>query len=480
MRSLFVTALFCACLSGLSPVRAATSLPDFTNIVARAAPVVVNVSATRHSDTVASTAPSTSGQDDANSNWYQRFFGSDGPTDTPSENGSNNDGGDIAGDSLGSGFIISADGEILTNYHVIENAESISVKLADRRVLPAQVIGVDTGSDLALLKVDAHNLPVADIGDARRLKVGQWVLAIGSPFGFDQSVTAGIVSAEGRNIGSEQYVPYIQTDVPINPGNSGGPLLDLAGQVVGINSEIYSRTGGYQGVSFAIPINLAMDVVGQLRKHGHVVRGWLGVNITDVTPDMAANLRLSRPQGALVRAVIAASPAARSGLRAGDVILSYDGSEVASSEALPPLVGSTLAGRQVAVVVMRQGIRKTLQVAIAALPSNQQAATVAAAIQPPGSRDVLGLALRGLTGTERQAFSVPAGGALVEHVAGGVAEHAGLRPGDIILRLNGDTVTSAGQFQRLAMQLPPGETVPVLIRRQDTTLFVVLKAAGNN
>lgn len=478
MRALVVVLLFSASLPVWQEARAGNSLPDFTLIVAKAAPVVVNVSTVRQDDTLAGNPPPSSSQSDTSPDWYQRFFGSDGSTDTPPDDDGNTNGDDSLAESLGSGFIIGADGEILTNYHVIENADSISVKLADRRVLPARVLGVDTGSDLALLKVDAHGLPVAEIGDARRLKVGQWVLAIGSPFGFDQSVTAGIVSAEGRNIGSEQYVPYIQTDVPINPGNSGGPLLNLQGQVVGINSEIYSRTGGYQGVSFAIPINLAMDVVAQLRKHGHVIRGWLGVNVADLTQDMAASLHLQRPQGALVRGVIAASPAARAGLKAGDIILSYDGTEVASSEALPPLVGSTLAGRQVAIVIMRGGARKTLQVAIAALPASQQTATVEAATEPPGSFDVLGLALRGLTGTERQAFAVPEGGALVEHVSDGAARRAGLRPGDIVLSLDGVRVSSPRQFQRLESQLPDGESVPILIRRQDNTLFLALRSGS--
>jgi serine protease Do len=478
MRARLIAILLSTSLSGLPAARAATSLPDFTAIVARAAPVVVNVSTTRRNDELAGNSSSSTDQVDPSPDWYQRFFGSNGSTDTPPEAEGNTDGSDPVAESLGSGFIIAANGEILTNYHVIENADSISVKLADRRVLPARVLGVDTGSDLALLKVDAHNLPVADIGDARRLKVGQWVLAIGSPFGFDQSVTAGIVSAEGRNIGSEQYVPYIQTDVPINPGNSGGPLLNLDGQVVGINSEIYSRTGGYQGVSFAIPINLAMDVVAQLRKQGHVTRGWLGVNVTDVAPEMATTLHLSRPQGALVRSVLAASPAARSGLETGDVILSYDGTEVASSEALPPLVGSTLAGRQVAVVIMRGGARKTLQVAIAALPASQQTAAVEATMEPPGSSDVLGLALRALNGTERQAFAVPEGGALVEHVSEGAAKHAGLRPGDIILSVAGNRVSSPRQFQRLEAQLHGETSVPVLVRRQNNTLFVALRPDG--
>ncbi|HET7651126.1 MAG TPA: Do family serine endopeptidase [Gammaproteobacteria bacterium] len=475
MRFPHIAGVLSTCLLAAPGPAVSADLPDFTAIVARAAPVVVNVSTTRRDNALASSATPGPDQNDTDPGWYQRFFGSDGGDTSDSGNDNGSDGADQVAESLGSGFIVSANGEILTNYHVIENADRINVKLADKRVLPARVLGVDTDSDLALLKVDARNLPVADIGDARRLKVGQWVIAIGSPFGFDQSVTAGIVSAEGRNIGSEQYVPYIQTDVPINPGNSGGPLLNLNGQVVGINSEIYSRTGGYQGVSFAIPINLAMDVVRQLRAHGHVVRGWLGVNVTDVTPDMAAGLHLSHPEGALVRGVVASSPAARAGLRSGDVILSYDGTDVVSSEALPPLVGSTVAGRQVTVVVMRDGARKVLPVAIAALPGNQETAAVAAAVQPPGSLDTLGLALRTLTGAERQAFSVPEGGALVEHVAEGAGKRAGLRPGDILLSVAGKRVTSPREFQRLEAHIIQNEIVPVLIRRQTNTLFVPLR-----
>ncbi|HET7921735.1 MAG TPA: Do family serine endopeptidase [Gammaproteobacteria bacterium] len=478
MRSQLVAVVFlCLGVSVMSAARAGEPLPDFTGIVARAAPVVVNISTTRH-ETALAGAQSQDDGNDADPDWYQRFFGSDGSADTDTPAYPDDDANDPTVESLGSGFIVSSDGEILTNYHVIEHADSISVKLANRRVLPARVLGVDVASDLALLKVEAHKLPVADIGDARKLKVGQWVLAIGSPFGFDQSVTAGIVSAEGRNIGSEQYVPYIQTDVPINPGNSGGPLLNLDGEVVGINSEIYSRTGGYQGVSFAIPINLAMNVVDQLRQHGHVVRGWLGVNVSDMTPDMAEDLHLGHPQGALIRGVVPASPAARSGLKAGDVILVYDGTEVGSSDALPPLVGSTPAGRHVSVMVMRNGQRRTVEVAIAALQGNQQAAVLEASMDPAGSFDLLGLALRGLTGTERQAFAVPTGGALIEHVNEGAARRAGMRPGDILLSVNDQPVTSPRQFQRLESRLPDETPVPVLIRRQDSTLFVVLRLAN--
>ena len=318
--------------------------PDFSAIVTRTAPVVVNISTSQRLNTLTQNIgppPADGDQSDPYADWYRHFFGT-----APQDDGGG-EGDNAIAESLGSGFIISADGEILTNYHVIENAERITVKLNDRRELPAKVLGVDPPSDLALLKIGVSGLPIAVIGDAGKLKVGQWVLAIGSPFGFDHSVTAGIVSAQGRSIGSEQYVPYIQTDVPINPGNSGGPLFNLDGQVVGINSEIYSRTGGYQGVSFAIPINLAMEVVRQLRTHGRVIRGWLGVNIVDVLPDMVTTLHLTRPEGALVRRVLPASPASQAGLKTGDVILAYNGAEVVNSQALPPLVGSTPVGNDV-------------------------------------------------------------------------------------------------------------------------------------
>lgn len=297
---------------------AAAPLPDFAAIVARVEPVVVNISA------------------------VERLPAASAEEEQPGDAG--DDGSDpLTAESLGSGFIISADGEVLTNYHVIRNAAHIRVRLADRRVLPARLLGADPATDVALLKIRTQALPVAAIGDARRLRAGQWVIAIGSPFGFDHSVTAGIVSAQGRVIGSERYVPYIQTDVPINPGSSGGPLFDLHGRVVGMNAEIYSDSGGYQGVSFAIPINLAIEVARQLRRHGRVVRGWLGVDIVDVQPEAAAALHLAHPQGALVRRVSAGSPAARAGLRPGDVIVAYDGVEVANSESLPPLVGATLS-----------------------------------------------------------------------------------------------------------------------------------------
>lgn len=442
---------------------------------------MVNVSTTQRPDTLTQNsglpAPDQDG-DDSYPDWYKRYFGA-----TPPENGSEDDDGDSSDDnadspateSLGSGFIISTDGEILTNYHVVENAESIDVKLNDRRVLPAKILGVDPQSDLALLKINARDLPVAVIGDGR-VRVGQWVLAIGSPFGFDHSVTAGIISAQGRSIGGEQYVPYIQTDVPINPGNSGGPLFNLQGQVVGINSEIYSRTGGYQGVSFAIPIDLAMEVAQQLRQHGHVTRGWLGVSIADVQSDLAASLHLSRPEGALVQKVMPASPAARAGLKAGDVILAYNSMDVVSSEALPPLVGSTSVGRNIPLTILRNGNRATLQVRIGALPASETSLPAMTNVKQGSGFDALGLAIRPLTESERLQFKLRQGGVVVEQVAEGAARHAGFKPGDVVLMVNGVAVNSLQQFRRLEKQLPTTRPAPVLVQRPGETLFLPLQA----
>ncbi len=457
----------------------AADLPDFTTVVAKVAPTVVNVSSIQRSVSLTQDNDAAGqNEDNPDSDWYQHYFGAVPPRNGSEDRGNDtDDGNDNAGipptQALGSGFIISADGEILTNYHVIENAERITVKLNDRRVLPAKILGTDPQSDLALLKINASSLPVAAIAGGH-VRAGQWVLAIGSPFGFDHSVTAGIVSAEGRNIGDEQYVPYIQTDVPINPGNSGGPLFNLQGQVVGINSEIYSGTGGYQGVSFAIPINLAMMVVQQLRQHGHVIRGWLGVSIVDVSPDLVESLNLSRPEGALVRKVVPASPAARAGLKAGDVILAYNGQDVVSSEALPPLVGSTPVGRDIPLDISRDGHRTILQVHVGVLPAGKTEPLAIADARSNGF-DVLGLVIRPLAENERRQFKLKQGGVVVEQVAPGAALRAGFKPGDVVLSMNGVVVTGPSQFRNLEKGLPV-TPVAVLVQRPDQTLFLPLQA----
>lgn len=455
----------------------AGDLPDFTAVVNKVSAAVVNVSTIQSSDTLDGNPGADGadgGSDDSYPDWYQRYFGVMPPNgDNPNEGG---DASTTMTESLGSGFIISSDGEILTNYHVVAHAESIRVKLNDRRVLPARVVGVDPQSDLALLKIHAERLPVVSIS-TQPVRVGQWVLAIGSPFGFDHSVTAGIVSAEGRSISGEQYVPYIQTDVPINPGNSGGPLFNLQGQVVGINSEIYSGTGGYQGVSFAIPVKLAMQVVRQLSEHGHVTRGWLGVSIGDVDTDLARKLHLPRPEGALVRKVMPASPAARAGIHTGDVILSYAGMHVPNSQSLPPLVGGTTVGDDVPLTILRNDRLNRLHVRVGRLPADDAAVSGEDERTHNGNLDKLGILTRALTQDERNQFKVQQGGILVEQVGQGVAQAAGVKPGDIVLMLDGMSVTGPGQFQRLEKNLPE-RAVPILVRRPDQTLFLALPAGG--
>jgi serine protease Do len=330
----------------------AEGLPDFTELVRKNSPAVVNISTTQKITRNGPRLPHGLHQFPEGSpfdDFFRRFFG-----DREGESRS------FETHSLGSGFIISSDGYIITNYHVIRDADTIIVRFSDRRELEAKVVGNDERSDLALLKVEAKGLPTLKQGDSKQLKVGEWVLAIGSPFGFEHSATAGIVSAVGRSLPEESYVPFIQTDVAINPGNSGGPLFNLAGEVVGINSQIYSRTGGFMGLSFAIPIDVAMEAVEQLKEKGQVTRGWLGVVIQDVTRELAESFGLERPQGALVAKVLAGSPAAAGGIQVGDIILNFGGSPVPRSSALPPLVGRAEIGEPVNVQVLRSGDRKTL------------------------------------------------------------------------------------------------------------------------
>ncbi len=332
---LALTALLCCALApGMAMSR---ELPDFTALVRENGPVVVNIS-TKQS---AHSAPTTHDfsvpdlpEDSPLQDFFRHFFGDDGemPDDA------------LQSRSLGSGFIVSADGYVLTNSHVVDGADEIVVRTSDRREFVATLVGTDKRSDMALLKVEGEGLPVARIGSSKDLQVGEWVLAIGSPFGFEASATAGIVSAKGRSLPTENYVPFIQTDVAINPGNSGGPLFNLNGEVVGVNSQIYSRTGGFMGLSFAIPIDVAMDVVNQLKTKGKVSRGWLGVLIQDVTRELAETFGMKQPRGALVAQVLPNSPAAAADLRPGDVILSFNGREVPTSSALPPLVGMTAVG----------------------------------------------------------------------------------------------------------------------------------------
>lgn len=445
----------------------ARSLPDFTELVADNGDAVVNIRTHNKTEQTPTSMlppgielPEGSGMDD----FLKKFFGGQGggaPVPRESE-------------SLGSGFVISSDGYILTNHHVVKDADEIIVRFSDRTELEAKVLGSDERSDVALLKVDAKNLKTVKLGDSDNLKVGEWVLAIGSPFGFDYSATAGIISALGRSLPSDSYVPFIQTDVAINPGNSGGPLFNLDGEVIGINSQIYSRTGGFMGVSFAIPIDTVMNVVEQIKSQGYVSRGWLGVVIQDVTRELAESFGLPKPSGALISRVVDNSPAARAGFKAGDVILNFDGKEVETSSDLPPIVGRTKVGKEVDVEVMRNNKHKTLKVTIEELPKDE---ALASNSTKPGRfvDDRLSMEVADITPEQRKQFEVEKGGVMVMKVEQGPAIKAGIRPGDIILSLNNTEIKDPHQFIEVAKKLPANKPIPVLVQRGGSAQFLAIE-----
>ena len=385
--------------------------------------------------------------------------------------------------SLGSGVIWSGDGYVLTNYHVIRDAREIFVRLLDRRQYSARLVGHDEPSDLALLQIDADNLPAARLADATRLRPGQTVLAIGSPFGFDYSVTAGILSAKGRALDSEQYVPFLQTDAAINPGNSGGPLFNLDGEVIGVNSQIFSQTGGSSGVAFAIPVDVADKVARQLRAQGRVTRGWLGLVVQPLSREQARERGLERAEGALVTEVIEGAPAAQAGLRPGDLILAFDGQILPSSRELSPLVGGVDPGQMVTLRLLRDGRTVDIRVEVGALPPSDESSpqpTERPAPSPPPpavperAAVALGIEVRAMTLDEREDAQLLSGGVVLTAVTEGAALRAGLRPGDVLLQLNGQTVDSPKRYQEVVGRLTPGATVPVLVQRRGAPLFLAL------
>ncbi len=450
-------------------VEARGSLPDFTVLAEELSPAVVNISTVQKTQKTSEVLrhhlpqmPEGTPFDEL----FRRFFGEGGAPGFGYE--------DPQAKSLGSGFIVSKDGYVLTNHHVVENAQEIIVRLNDRRELIAKLIGTDKKSDVALLKIESDSdLPVIKIGHSSDLKVGEWVLAIGSPFGFDYSVTAGIVSAKGRSLPSENYVPFIQTDVAINPGNSGGPLINLDGEVVGINSQIYSRTGGFMGLSFAIPIDMAMDIVDQLKETGEVSRGWLGVLIQDVTRDLAESFDMKKPMGALVARVLPDSPSEKAGLEVGDIIVKFNGHEVGDSSSLPPIVGRTRMNTSVPVEIIRNGKTRTLTVTIGELPADELAA--GGLLNGTSNVKSLGLVVRALEAEQQKLLEEGQKGIFVESVKEGVASKSGVRQGDIILRLNNVAIESVAQFKEVVDKLPSGKSVPLLVQRGAGPHFLALK-----
>ena len=436
----------------------AIALPNFRGIVEKYGPAVVNISVEGTVKSAAAPGQSPFAQidpDDPFSDFLRRF----GPQfQVPP--------GEQTKRGQGSGFIVSADGIILTNAHVVEGADQVSVKLTDKREFKATVLGVDKPTDIAVLKIDASNLPIVPLGDPAQTEVGDWVLAIGSPFGFENSVTAGIVSAKSRSLPDEGYVPFLQTDVAINPGNSGGPLLNMKGEVIGINSQIFSRSGGYQGLSFAIPINVAAQVKDQLLAHGKVTRGRLGVVIQEVNQALAESFGLDRAQGALVSRVEDPSPAATAGLEVGDVILKFNGQPVSASAELPAKVAAIAPGTKAKLEVWHKGEVRTLDVTVGELPQAQQAADEKLA----ADKGRLGVAVRALDPREEQEAETK--GLLVLE-ASGPAAHAGIRAGDVILSVNGKPVQSVDALYKLINAA--GKQVALLIQRNDARIFVPIE-----
>jgi serine protease Do len=444
------------------PAAGAAQLPDFTDLVDKQGGAVVNISTSQSVRNPLLPQIPNLQEDDPFYEFFRRFIPQPGqPREFQSQ-------------SLGSGFIVSQDGYIMTNAHVVEAADEITVKLTDKREFKAKVIGADRRTDLALIKIDASGLPAVKFGDPNKLRVGEWVLAIGSPFGFENTVTAGIVSAKGRSLPQENYVPFIQTDVAVNPGNSGGPLFNLRGEVVGINSQIYSRTGGFMGLSFAIPIDVANDIANQLRTAGKVTRGRIGVVIQPVSKELADGFGLSRAQGALVNSVEKGGPADKAGIEPGDVILRFDGKPVSSSEDLPRIVGSTRPGAKVNMQVWRNKGARDVQVVVAEMQDEKatRQASRRGSKPPAVTQSQHGLTLSELTDAQRGELKVN-GGVLVENVQGqGAAARAGIRRGDVILAVNNQDVKTVEQFNQMMGQFDKGRIVALLVRRGANSLYI--------
>jgi len=467
-----VIAIFALCFAMMGNVAVAGNaqayqLPDFTQLAEKQGPAVVNISITQVMQGGGSPFAGMP-NDEALAELFRRFG-----IPMPGVPGGGGPQQEYKTQSLGSGFIISSDGYIMTNAHVIRDASEVVVKLNDKREFSAKIIGADTRTDVALLKIEAGGLPKVTIGNPEQLKVGEWVVAIGSPFGLESTLTAGVVSAKGRALPQENFVPFIQTDVAINPGNSGGPLFNLKGEVVGINSQIYSRTGGYMGLSFAIPIDVAMEISDQLRATGKVSRGWLGIGIQEISKELAESFGMKSTNGALVSNVEKGSPAEKGGLEPGDVILKFDNKTIETSVDLPRVVGATKPGKQVPVEILRKGNTRNLSVALGEMPTEKDEVVVSSKAPAKTEVNRLGLILRDLTPQQKKRINGGNGLLVVESQA--PAAQAGIRRGDVILGLNNSEVQSLEQFDQQLAAIPAGKTVALLVLRDGNTLYVPVK-----
>ena len=434
--------------------RAAVAIPDFTSLVKQHGPAVVNIQVERSQETALSPQPAPEGATP---------FPFPFPFQPPMPGAPNA----MPQQAQGSGFIISPDGYLLTNAHVVSNGDDITVQLTDKREFKAKLIGADRRTDVAVLKIDASDLPTVKIGNPENVQVGEWVAAIGSPFGFENTISAGIVGAKGRSLPAETYVPYLQTVVAVNPGNSGGPLFNLNGEVIGINSQIYSRTGGYMGLSFAIPIDIAMDVAQQLRTTGKVTRGRLGVQIQGLNPDLAKSFGLDHPNGALVANVEKNSPAQKAGLESGDVILQYNDKQIVDSSDLPVVVAKTKPGTEAKLKIWRKGEQREISITVGELEPEKAVVAATNGAAPAGK---LGLAVQDLTDQQREKLDVKGG--VVVGSAQGPAARAGIQRGDVVIAVNGQEIESASQFKGLVDNAQPGKPVALLIQRGENRIYV--------
>ena len=449
------------------------TIPDFADLVERASPAVVNIRTTEKV-VVQQAQGGIPGMPEDQAEFFRRFFGVPipGMPNGPKQAQPNPGKPQEADRGVGSGFIIESNGLILTNAHVVEGATTIYVTLTDKREFKAKLLGMDKRTDVAVVKIEARDLPKLPLGDSSKVRVGEWVLAIGSPFGLENTVTAGIVSAKSRDTGD--YLPFIQTDVAVNPGNSGGPLLNTAGQVIGINSQIFSRSGGYMGISFAIPIDEAMRVADQLRTNGKMTRGRIGVALGEMTKEVAESLGLGKPRGAYVRNVEPGGPAATGGIEAGDVILSFNGRDISKSTDLPRVVGETKPGTSVPVQVWRKGGTRDLTVTVTDTESTQAAKKPDAPVAKGDSANALGVSVSELSDSKKKDLNIK-GGVEVTGLGDGPLARAGIRPGDVIIRVADADITGVKQFEALVKGLDANKAVPVFIRRADSTLVVPVR-----